>query len=86
MIAEDQSAFAELVAGLTRCQAQAQALGLDFLADLIGAAAIEAALQWDGGRPALAAEPDRLDALLRMKLRIATARSGRNIVHLRSSP
>lgn len=86
MAGEDESAFAELIAALTRCQAQARELGLDFLPDLIGAAAIEAALQWDGGRRALAAEPDRLDALLRMKLRIATARSGRNIVHLRPSP
>lgn len=86
MMACEETAFAELVAGLTRCQGEAKTLGLDFLADLIGAAAIEAALQWDGGGRALAAEPDRLDTLLRMKLRIATARSGRNIVHLRPSP
>jgi hypothetical protein len=80
MTAEKNECYAELIRSLVSCQQQATRLGLPFLGQLIGMAVMEAALQWDGGVP-LPADPSlQIERLLRLKVRIALAYSGGNIL------
>ena len=72
--------MAELIRSLAACQQMAGRLGLAFLADLLSAVLLEAALQWDGGADALADPSMRLDTLLRLKLRLALAKAGSNVI------
>jgi hypothetical protein len=72
--------FAGLIRNLVSCQQQAARLGLTFLAHLLGMAVMEAALQWDGGLP-LPADPKlQVERLLRLKIRVALAQAGGNIL------
>lgn len=77
----DDEGFSELVRSLLASQRQAEEMDLQFLAGLLDMAAIEAALQWDGGHEALKAIGERGDRLLRLKLRVSLANRG-NIVAL----
>ena len=73
--------FAALIRSVTACRQQAERLGCPFLADLLGAAVLEAALQAEGGRDGLGDDRKRLETLLAMKIR--TALAGGNVVAIR---
>jgi hypothetical protein len=72
--------FAELIRALVSCQQQAARLSLDFLVQLINMAVLEAALQWDGGGQIPPEGDLQLERLLRLKIRVALAGAGENLV------
>jgi hypothetical protein len=64
-------AFRALIQTLKKCEKRANALELEFLPQLLSAAQIEAAIQWDGGRKALGDPTVKFESLIRMKIRLA---------------
>lgn len=76
----DSAQLIELIRSITSCQQRAAMLGLGFLADLLSAAAIEAAMQWNPDGTRLGNANTRLDELLRLKLVIALGKSEHELV------
>jgi hypothetical protein len=64
-------AFRALIQQIKKCEKRANELELEFLPQLLSAAQIEAAIQWEGGSKALGEPPVRYESLIRMKIRLA---------------
>lgn len=84
MAHEHDERYSELIRCLVSCQQQATRLGLGFLAQLISLAVMETALQWDGG-PIPSDPKMQLDRLLRLKIKVALAQAGSNILPMSSA-
>jgi hypothetical protein len=77
--------YVELIRSITSCRQRASLLGHDFLADLLAMAAMEAALQWNGGHSVLSNANTRLEEMLRLKLTMALGQSDADIVPIISN-
>lgn len=78
----DRDRAQELIVRLNGCKISAQELGYAFLADLLSAALLEAALQSLGTCDVLSNPRSRLEELIEIKLALTLGRSDVNVVKL----
>lgn len=77
------TSYAWLIRTLVSCREEAERLKLADLSQLINMAVLQTALDWEGEEPSRGKETN-LDALLRLKLKLAFSERGENVVLLNS--
>ncbi|MDF1607135.1 hypothetical protein PZ897_02995 [Hoeflea sp. YIM 152468] len=83
MLSSDATSYALIIRTLVTCREEAERLNLRDLSNLINMAVWQTALDWEGQEPSKAAETS-LDALLRLKLKLAFSERSDNVVLLNS--
>ncbi|PWW03444.1 hypothetical protein DFR52_101124 [Hoeflea marina] len=76
-------AFAWIIRTLVNCRQEAERLNLADLSQVINMAVLQTALDWEGKEPATGKETG-LEALLRLKMKLAFSERSDNVVLLNS--
>lgn len=83
MLSSDATSYAWIIRTLVTCREEADRLELTDLNHLINMAVLQTALDWEGDEPSKGAETS-LDALLRLKMKLAFSERSDNVVLLNS--
>lgn len=83
MDANQAGSFAWIIRTLVTCREEADRLELSDLSHLINMAVLQTALDWEGKEPSHNSEAS-LDALLRLKMKLAFSERSDNVVLLNS--
>jgi len=83
MLSSEATSFAWIIRTLVTCREEADRLKLGDLSHLINMAVLQTALDWEGEEPSKGTETS-LDALLRLKMKLAFSERSDNVVLLNS--
>ncbi|MBC7279993.1 hypothetical protein [Hoeflea sp.] len=83
MLSSEATSFAWIIRTLVTCREEADRLKLADLSHLINMAVLQTALDWEGEEPSRETETS-LDALLRLKMKLAFSERSDNVVLLNS--
>ncbi|WP_035521119.1 hypothetical protein [Hoeflea sp. BAL378] len=83
MHSADATSYAWIIRTLVTCREEADRLKLGDLSNLINMAVLQTALDWEGEEPSNGNETS-LDALLRLKMKLAFSERSDNVVLLNS--
>jgi hypothetical protein len=83
MTDSDAGSYAWIIRTLVTCREEADRLRLGDLSHLINMAVLQTALDWEGEEPSRCTETS-LDALLRLKMKLAFSERSDNVVLLNS--
>ena len=83
MDSSEATAYAWIIRTLVTCREEAERIDLKDLSNLINMAVFQTALDWEGRDPADGAKTS-LDALLRLKMKLAFSERSDNVVLLNS--
>ncbi|WP_422373439.1 hypothetical protein [Hoeflea sp.] len=83
MDAAETGSYAWIIRTLVTCREEADRLKLESLSSLINMAVLQTALDWEGEEPTRGKETN-LEALLRLKMKLAFSERSDNVVLLNS--
>jgi hypothetical protein len=83
MLSTQATSYAWIIRTLVTCRDEAERLKNNDLSHLINMAVLQTALDWEGSEPSKGSETN-LDALLRLKMKLAFSERSDNIVLLNS--
>ncbi len=83
MFSNTATSYAWIIRTLVTCREEADRLKLGDLSNLINMAVLQTAMEWEGQEPSKGSETS-LDALLRLKMKLAFSERSDNIVVLNS--